>query len=498
VIRRRQLLAGAGLGLAGAALFGPRRARAAWGEWPEPYAELALPPERRARRVLELYMYGGLCPWDSFYCVPKWGLAEQRYLYAFGEAALGSRLSACGLAGPLALPFAADAAGELVHLGPWAAPLWDRPDLLARMRVVVLRHDQFPHSTAVPLSLTGMRLGQPALAGTGAAVERYFRERDGGLLPRAAVVHPGDLSRFDNVQTALAVGLHPGAARPLELPIARLSDLMDLLARPATAPQQSAHDALVAGYTRRLEARLRGQGGAPLRASEFGVYSAIDAARRDAAALTELLPPGLLGLPIAGVCGESGASIPTLAARVATHLLTRTGAEDVDAARYALWVDAGLKPTVDGGHDSHSKHLAAAAVNYTHTLQVLADRINRPGEADPDKLDLGDTMIAITSEFGRTPHREDKREGLGHWPGAYVAILIGGPITTPAVAGAIDPASGIATQFATPTELRMALLLALGIYPFDLGGFGTGDVLGGGDTRAALLRLRGELLGVAP
>jgi len=498
MIRRRQLLAGAGLGLAGAAFFGPRRARAAWGEWPEAHAELALPPERRAGRVLELYAYGGMCPWDTFYCMPEWGLADQRYLHAFGEAALAARLGACGLAGALAAPFATDDAGQLVHLGPWAAPLRDRPDLLARMRVVVLRHDQFPHSTAVPLALTGTRLGQPALAGTGAAVERFFRERDGGLLPRAAVVHPGDLSRFDNVQTALAVGLHPGAARPLELPIARLPDLMDLLARPATAPQQAAHDAAVAGYTRRLGGRLRGPDGAPLRAPELGVYAAIDAARHDAGALVELLPPGLLGLPLAGVCGETTASIPTLAARVAAHLLGREGAAPIDLARYALWVDAGLRPTVDGGHDSHSQHLDAAAGNYTHSLQVLADRINRPDEADPTKLDLGDTMIAITTEFGRTPAREDHREGLGHWPAAYVAVLIGGPITAPAVAGAIDPTSGVATRHATPTELRMALLLALGIYPFDLGGFGTGDVLGGGDTRAALLRLRGELLGVAP
>jgi len=492
-MRRRQLLAGAGLGLAGAAFFGPRRARAAWGAWPDAHADLALPPERRARRVLELYAYGGLCPWDTFYCVPDWGLADQRYLHAFGEAALAARMGACGLAGALAQPFAADAAGELVHLGPWAAPLWDRPDVLARMRVVVMRHDQFPHSTAVPLALTGARLGQPALAGTGAAVERHFRERDGGLLPRAAVVHPGDLSRFDNVQTALAVGLHPGAARPLELPIARLADLMDLLERPATAPQQAAHDAAVAGYTRRLGARLRGPDGASLRAPEFAVFSAIDAARRDAATLAELLPPGLLGLPGVEVCGEHALSIPTLAARVASHLLTR---QSDDAARYALWVDAGLRPTVDGGHDSHSQHLAAASVNYTHTLRVLADRINRPDEADPDKLDLADTLVAITSEFGRTPQREDTREGLGHWPSAYVAVLIGGPITAPAVAGAIDRHSGVASQFATPAELRMALLLALGIYPFDLGGFGTGDVLGGGDTRAALLRLRGELLGV--
>ena len=161
-----------------------------------------------------------------------------------------------------------------------------------------------------------------------------------------------------------------------------------------------------------------------------------------------------------------------------------------------MWVDAGLRPTLDGGHDTHRQHLASAATNYRHTLQTLAAQINRPDEADPNKLELADTLVAITSEFGRTPQREDEREGLGHWPAGYVTVLIGGPITAPAVAGRIDPTSGVASQHATPAELRMALLLALGIYPFDLGGFGTGEVLGGGDTRAALLRLRSELLGV--
>ena len=74
-MRRRTLLA-AGLAGTAALLAGPRRARAAWGTWPEEHLDLALPPGRAARRVLELYVYGGLCPWDSFYCAPAWG--EQR------------------------------------------------------------------------------------------------------------------------------------------------------------------------------------------------------------------------------------------------------------------------------------------------------------------------------------------------------------------------------------------------------------------------------------
>ena len=489
MLSRRTLL-GAGLGLGASALLTPRRARAAWGSFPAALADLALPPERTPRRLLELYVYGGLCPWDTFHCVPERGLADQRYLHAFGDAALTARLADCGLPDQLAHPLAEDSAGQLVHLGPWTAPLWARPDILARMRVLVMRHDQFPHATAVPLALTGNRLGDPTLAGSGAAIERSFRERDGGTHPRAAVIHPGDLSRFDNVQSALAVGLHPGAARPLELPLARLPDLLDLLHRPALADPTS-HDALVRGAARRLADRLRDPNGAPLRAAELGTYSSIDAARSDAAALAELLPPSLLGLATGHACGEQNLSIPGLGARVATHLLTRP-----DPARYALWVDAGLRPTLDGGHDTHRDHLLSAARNYTHTFQTLADQINRPDEHDPDKLDLADTLIAITTEFGRTPAREDHRDGLGHWPGAYVTVLIGGPIAAPAIVGTIDPDSAQASDHSTPAELRMALLLALGIYPFDPGGFTPDAVRAASDPRTALTRLRRELLGV--
>lgn len=489
MLRRRHLIAGA----AGLALGLPlaRRARAAWGTWPEEHIDLALPPDRTAARLLELYVYGGLCPWDTFYCVPEWGAADARYLYAFGEAALTARLQACGLPGELARPFAADAAGALVHLGPWAAPLWDRPDLLARMRVVVLRHDQFPHSTAVPLGLTGARLGQPELAGTGAAVERHFRERDGATAPRAVVVHPGDLSRLDNVQSAFAVGLHPSAARPLELALDRAARLLQLLARPATADRRDAHDAVVAALADRLRGRLYDRTGAALRAPEFVAWQAVDAARRGAPELADLFPPALFGLGDGEACGEHNLSTPALGLRVARHLLTRP-----DPLRYALWVDAGLRPTLDGGHDTHRDHLRWAAVNYTHTLRQLAGAINQPGEADPAKLDLDDTLVAITSEFGRTPHREDHREGLGHWPAGYVAVLLGGPIDAPAVAGAIDPLTGAASEWATPAELRMALLVSLGIYPFDVGGFGVADVKGAADARGALVRLRNHLLGV--
>ena len=48
-------------------------------------------------------------------------------------------------------------------------------------------------------------------------------------------------------------------------------------------------------------------------------------------------------------------------------------------------------------------------------LQELASRINEPAEGDPAKLDLDDTLVVITSEFGRTPAQEDAHGGLGQF-----------------------------------------------------------------------------------
>ncbi|MCB9700725.1 MAG: DUF1501 domain-containing protein [Myxococcales bacterium] len=489
VIRRRALLGGAAA-LASAALVGaPRRARAAWGTWPEEHGDLAIPPERQAGRVLELYMYGGLCPWDTFYCGPGWGEGEGRYLHAFGEAALAERWGACGPGGALSRPFAEDGAGAAIDLGPWTWPLWQRPDVLARTRVIVTRHDQFPHSTAVPLCLTGARLGRPGLAGGGAMIGRHFAELGGGG-PRAMVVHPGDIARLDNVQSALAVGPHPSASRPLEVALSRLPHLLGLLDRPATADARAAHDAALSALGARMEARLRRPDGVALAAPELDAWAAVDAVRRDADALAGLFAPELLGLGVGEACGESDLSITGIGARVAAHALAGP-----EALRYALWVDAGLRPTLDGGHDTHRDHLVSAPRNYAHTLATLVGRINAPGEADPNKLDLDDAMIAITSEFGRTPAREDEREGLGHWPAAGVTVLIGGPIDRPAIAGAVDRASGAASAWASPAEVRMAILLALGIFPFDRDGFVASEAQGGDSVRGALLRLR-ALLGV--
>jgi len=501
---RRRFLLGTAAAATTAALALPRprsAAAAPWGTWPGRVASLRLPPERRAQRVLELFFYGGLCPWDTFYCVPGWGQGEGRFLHAFD---VQSRFDPCGGQGALTRPFATDDAGTEIHLGPWTHPLWSRPDLLARMRVVVTRHDQLPHETAIPLALTGARLGSPQLAGTGSAVQRFFAgqaEAEAGtdgerVAPHAYVIHPGGEFTGENLSAGTATGRHPVAARPWDIAIDRGPALARLLERPATAGDRTTHDALLRLHTDRFAARLRGaDSGTAARSPALDAWQAMLSAQARAPAMAPVLDGSLFGLPLASECGAPPTtSVPGTSARAAARLLLGE-----QAARYVLWIDGGLVPNHDGGHDSHRDHLEHASLNYTHTLRALAERINAPGEADPEKLDLDGTLVVITTEFGRSPHRQGELAGLNHWPQGYVTVLIGGPIDERAagVAGSIEADTAEARRFVTPAELRAGLLDALGIYPFDAAAFGLGDLQGAPpDDATAIAALRRTMLGV--
>ncbi|MEM9453735.1 MAG: DUF1501 domain-containing protein [Myxococcota bacterium] len=489
---RRHWLAGAAAATTLGVLSRSRPAEAQWGAWPSSLASLRLPAARRAHRILEVFFYGGLCPWDTFYCVPQWGAGESRFLHALDVA---GAFEACGGSGYLARPFAEDAAGTLVHLGPWTHPLWSRPDLLARMRVVVTRHDQLPHETAIPLALTGARLGSPQLAGTGSAVQRHFAAAAERAAPYAYVIHPGAEWSGQNLSASTATGRHPAQARPWDLAIDDGARLAELLARPTTAGRREAHDALLRLYTERYTERLRGQQtGTLARSPALDTWRSMLAAQRHSPAMASMVGPELFALPLARECGHSRISVPQTTARLATHLLRAE-----QDARYVLWVDSGLSPSPDGGHDSHREHLAHASVNYVHTLRTLAERINAPGEHAPDKLDLDDTLVVITTEFGRAPHRQDEDGGLNHWPQGYVSVLMGGPVDEggAGIFGSIDSQTAQARSFITPAELRAGLLDALGIYPFDAAAFGLGDLQGGpADDATAIAGLRRAVLGV--
>ncbi len=502
-MKRRTFLKTAGTAgvAASAGAFGilraPRRAEAAWGEWPQDKLEAMIPPDRQAKKVLELYFYGGLNAFDGFYTVPEWGQNQNLYLWAFGANAVNSRFASCGFSGNLTEPFFEDEAGTTVHLGPWLAPLRERPDILDRMRIVVQRHDLLPHEGANPVALTGQRLGSPRLAGIGSSIQRYFAEQPGGLrpVPYAYVLYPGSEFPTDNVRSASAVGLHPGSARALSVTVDAGSLLTSLLARNTVGDANRerfdrAVDHYIAAYANRF--RRLGKGKAA-RSSQRSDFEYAHYARKGAAELQSVLSSDLFSSIPGDECGTNTTSMPAMQARMAASLLTRPD----NAARYVHWIDAGLTPHPSAGHDTHDSHVTYASRNVAHTLRQLVSIINEPGENDPNKLDLDETMIVINTEFGRTPYPQGGGSGLNHWPQGYVNVFIGGPIRERGIYGYITEDQGMAQSWISPTENRMLILMAMGIYPFSSQTFAVGDV-GGGVTNEleAAKRLKEVYLGI--
>lgn len=500
-MQRRTFMKSVGVATAAGATFGilrhPRRAEAYWGEWPGDKLDAMIAPERQAKSVLELYLYGGMNAFDTFYTVPSWGMNQQRFLNAY-QAETQQRFAQCGFAGALTDEFAEDANGQMVHLGPWVTPLRNRPDIVARMRVLVQRHDLLPHEGANPYALTGSRLGSPRLAGVGASIQRHYLEQPGGLRPTpyAYVLYPGVEFPTDNVLAASAIGLHPGSARPLSVTVDPNSSLSQLLARPAVGANRGSYDAAVDHYLAAYQQRFRPGGkGTVTRSAERSNFEFAHFARGGADALSGVLSADLFEQVGGSQCGQdAGTDKPRMQARMAANLLTRAS----DRARYVHWIDGGLQPNPSAGHDTHDSHVEDSSRNVTHTMQCLADIINEPDENDPNKVNLDETMIVINTEFGRTPHRQGGT-GLNHWPQGMVNVLIGGPITAAerGVYGAITEAEGYAESYITPAENRMLVMMALGIYPFSSQTFAVGDVTGGVKNQLeAAQRLRDVYMGI--
>lgn len=500
-ISRRGFLGG---GLAAAAGlftgFGPRRAHAAgpWGDWPAAALAGRLPERRLAKNVLEVFFFGGLSPWESFYTVDEddYGkkAREMWWTFADGPDSVPDVFYRCvDRSTPLFQPFARDANGTMVKLGPFADPLRRRPDILARTRMLVVRHDQVPHETAIPLTLTGYRLGSPKMAGVGAAVQHHALTHAARppAEPFSYMIRPQ--GRFLNMHfnQGTATGLHPAFSRPLTLHGAGGLELVQALNRHSVGrPAES--DALLAHYTRRYRDRLRWKGGGEmLRAPAADDYAfAADALRRSGE-LLPVLEPGLFKMREVSECGTvPRASEPEVLMRLATHLLKRPGSE----VKHVTVVDAGYIFD-DFGYDTHLNHVTSTGPNMMHGLKLLCDSINRPGERDPAKIDLDETLVVLNTEFGRSPAAQSVT-GRNHHPAAYVILMFGGPVGPEqrGIVGAIEP-DGRARDPLHPVETRAAVLSALDIYPFAPEAYAVGDVGAESEAEAAIF-VRDRVLGV--
>ena len=477
-------------GAAGAAvLMGPwlrRASAAAFGEFPGGTETAQLPDGVRAKKVLEVFLYGGLSPWETLYFVRDYGKPDDpqypsSQFYAFPNTN-ASAMTACNVV-DMPRPFATDALGASVELGPFASRLWDRADVVARMRLVVQKHGLEPHEAAVPQALTGRPVGQPTAAGLGAHIQAARLEAGATpdrASPYAYVLATGGVSS-DNVAAAAAAGAHSGSARPLMIKTDHADALTALLARPTVGANRAHNDALVSAYVDQYQGRLAFPGTGRVRSARTDDLAVAFTTTTKVDAIRAVLTDDLFARTNGSACGTTDADIPLVGLRAAAHLLTHP----TEPASYVCVSDVGLREASGGGgYDTHSDNARDTARNFDNMLQNLLAIINAPGETDPAKISLDDTLVILNTEFGRTPLAQPNDgagsdgSGRNHHPYGYVTAFIGGPVTAAqkGISGAIGP-DGIAADamFATPAENRMAALLALGIWPFAQEAFAVSD-----------------------
>lgn len=462
-------------------LIGPwirRSSAATFGEFPAGTGTVQLPDGQRAKKVLEVFLYGGLSAWETLYFVRDYGtasdpVAPNSQYYALSQT---TALSQCGnIDAATQRPFANDGNSAMVELGPFAHRLFQRTDITSRMRLVVQRHNLEPHEAAVPMALTGRPVGQPNAAGLGAHVQRA--RIDSRLTPNRAspysyVFATGGISS-DNVAAAAASGTHPGGARPLLIKTDNASRFTNLLSRPAVGTGKAQHDALVSAYLDQYNGRLTYPERGRVRSARTDDFSVAFETAKRSDAIAGVLTPDLFQARNGTSCGVTDRSLPLMGLTAARHLLTHP----TEPASYVCVSDTGLyEASGGGGYDTHSDNAVDTAVNFDNMLQSLLGMINTPGENDPTKISLDDTLVILNTEFGRTPGKQGAN-GRNHYPQAYVTAFIGGPVTTQykGVSGAIGRDGKAAANPATPAENRMAALLALGIWPFAQESFNVAD-----------------------
>ncbi|HAN31886.1 MAG TPA: hypothetical protein DCQ06_09845 [Myxococcales bacterium] len=501
-MERRNFLRGCALALAGATLPAEHAhaSTTSWGDYPKSLSSEVLPSTLQAKNVLEFFMYGGVSPWETFYAVDDWGKSKGWFLHSFNDSqwSIPAAQKLCApSSAALTQPFAKDLHGTTVGMGPFAMPLRARADLLARLRLHVVQHDLIPHQAALPLAITGQRIGTPKMAAVGSHVQRYFQSHatSPASEPHAFVlrsIHRADLA----AAAAVSTGLHVGTARPVELGLSGNLAVTETLKRTKVKEGLAQRDALLKHYAKRFQARAYPMGSQTMsRAPMVTDYlHSLHSLQVFSKTLAAALPVKLFTDIPGTFCGKSFKSVDTSRnLRVAIELLRRPGSQ----AKHITVFDSGMeRAPVDFGHDTHTDHVKYACVNYQSSLQALCNAINKPGENDSTKIDLNETLVVINTEFGRTPWAVGLT-GRNHHPGAYVTAMLGGPIGSAqkGIVGAID-SSGVATKPLTPSETRAATLVALGIYPFAQEAYSIHDINGVKTEEAALQKLRKEVLGV--
>ncbi len=441
---RRQFLAGLTAAGLTAGLGGPRLARASavpLGSW----------------KILEIFLWRGVSHRETFW----WDVASDDFAPWRELPDTSWFNNAPNVLTPTGIT---SANGVSVSMGPCVDPLLGS-DLWNKLRMMVLSHPLAPHGPAGARGLTGSDPGRPAFAGLGARVGSAYSNPSGA--PVSYVVDTGVGPGL--IGHATATGTLGVPTQPFVIPLhdGNFPTRLQRLNVPDT-------DLLLGLYRDRYGDRLIHPTATPPSVRSPG-YDAYDAA------LTMVQNGGLVQPIVGGLPYGGGSSytenVLTRSVGAALTLLNRSA----DAAQHVCVLSEGgylnNDTHLDGG-ESYEHHATVHNGNMWGLLNALREALER-GPSAADGLDLSTTLVAIHSEFGRTYESSDGT-GTSHWPHAYPAVLIGGPLLNtggPTATGNITFASddhdGEATEgFATtgepytPLDFMAALTLAAGIDPF--------------------------------
>lgn len=408
---------------------------------------------------------------------------------------------------------------ESTFLGPAAKPIWH---LIDRMRMVTMRHKDNPieiHEVALPYGLTGTNPGNGRHTGPGVAIARRARIlKQSQLTPHAYVINTGfnNLSRYFNA-AGMAMGMHNGINRPLFLRMETVDLLTNRLDRVNTTPGRD-------DLLRALNSQYRDQllfhadPGQLVRSANHVEYEAALNSLFNATNLKNLLPNSttVTDSPYC-VANEDGSPAgdqqdPVKAAiQLAASLLTHP----TDSASHVLVGDIGLRNLAGNqpSYDTHGSLIASefegvqSPLSNLYSLFTALNDVIDPSGQDPNKINLDDTMIVLSTEFGRrsTPQVRDGRRGREHNAFGYLNVMIGGPIdgVNSGSAGWLKATNNgePLDDWYTPADFRAAVLLAAGVDPFSPEIFGTTDAgdsifAAGGTEESNIVAIANQILGV--
>lgn len=467
------------------------------------------------KRVLEIVLYGGLSPWETFWVGSGGGdsfrdddSGAMIDVNMRGAGELVSNFDWCNN-GPQAdrvKYFADDDSDQPVYWGPATQPLWDDA-IMNSARMITFGHDKNVHELAMPLALTGLSLGNPRGAGLGAAISKVYRESpacDNQDRPYSYVLLPDDLGAYRSIGASiLATGTHGGANRPVELTVGEtgLGDLF--LAAEPDAQVREALQMLRSQYQNRL--KWQGNADQQVRSPQFDDYQSSALTLENSSALHELLGGDTLVASPAESC--EGEPVATPRNRTARSLEVAATLLDPNQgnARYVGVFDAGF-PDYKFGLAPYDTHPNPGAEPIRMTMANLYNCLSSLRQLiDQGAINLNDTMVVLTTEMGRTPNLIGASQGRNHWTDATVQILLGceGPR---GIVGAIKPDNSRAHAPADDSEepfksahARAAILKAAGVNPVMHDTFSLGDLQGpiSAGTDPAMSDLIGErILGV--